>query len=53
VVLPVTFPDGSRAELLCPLELNLAGMGVRPYLSGCDRDFNFFSRHDLWERGTS
>lgn len=34
VVLPVTFPDGSRAELVYPPELDLAGFAVRPYSSG-------------------
>jgi hypothetical protein len=46
VVLPVAFPDGSIAELVYPAELDLASMGVRPYLTGCGRDFNFFYRHD-------
>ncbi|MFC7582834.1 hypothetical protein ACFQYP_02730 [Nonomuraea antimicrobica] len=30
----VTFPDGSRAELSYPAELNLAALGARPYTSG-------------------
>jgi hypothetical protein len=46
VVLPVTFPDGSAAELVYPSDLDLASMGVRPYIVGCGRDFNFFYRHD-------
>jgi len=41
VVLPVVFPDGSRAELAYPPELDLAGLGVRPYWAGCGRDFWF------------
>jgi len=46
VVMPVTFPDGSTAEVLYPLGVDLASMGVRPYIVGCGRDFNFFYRHD-------
>lgn len=34
VVLPVTFPDGTSAELLYPPELDIAGLGVFPYGSG-------------------
>ena len=34
VVLPVVFPDGSRAELVYPPELDIAGLGVFPYSSG-------------------
>ena len=34
VVLPVVFPDGTRAELVYPPELDIAGLGVRPYTSG-------------------
>jgi hypothetical protein len=34
VVLPITFPDGSRAELLYPPELEIAQLGVFPYTSG-------------------
>jgi hypothetical protein len=34
VVLPVTFPDGTRAELVYPPELDIAGLGVFPYGSG-------------------
>ncbi|GII32524.1 hypothetical protein [Planotetraspora mira] len=30
----VTFPDGSRAEITYPAELNLASLGARPYASG-------------------
>jgi hypothetical protein len=33
VVMPVTFPDGSTAELLYPPGLDLAGMGVQPDVS--------------------
>src|SRR4029450_8398745 len=32
-VLPVTFPDGSTAELVYPTALGLAGMGVQPDVS--------------------
>lgn len=32
-VLPVTFPDGSTAELVYPTALDLAGMGVQPDVS--------------------
>ncbi|HZB04566.1 MAG TPA: hypothetical protein VE737_09645 [Actinomycetota bacterium] len=46
VVMPVTFPDGSTAELFYRPELDLASMGVRPYAAGCQRDFNLFYRHD-------
>jgi hypothetical protein len=42
VVLPVTFPDGSTAELAYPPSLDLAGLGVRPYWAGCGGDFGFF-----------
>ncbi len=41
-VLPVTFPDGSTAELAYPPSLGLAEMGVRPYWVGCGGDFGFF-----------
>jgi hypothetical protein len=34
VVLPVTFPDGTRAELVYPPELEIAELGVFPYTSG-------------------
>ncbi|PZG05057.1 hypothetical protein [Nonomuraea aridisoli] len=30
----VTFPDGSRAELSYPADLNLAALGARPYVAG-------------------
>jgi hypothetical protein len=49
VVMPVTFPDGSTAELVYPPHLDLASMGVRPYIVGCGRDFNFFYRYDPYE----
>ncbi|MGH2545543.1 MAG: hypothetical protein ACRDIW_00710 [Actinomycetota bacterium] len=52
--MPVIFPDGSTAELVYPPGLNLASMGVRPYLTGCGRDFNFFYRQDprgTWYKG--
>jgi hypothetical protein len=41
VVLPVVFPDGTTAELVYPPQLDLAGLGVRPYWAGCGRDFGF------------
>ncbi len=34
VVLPITFPDGTRAELLYPPALEIAELGVVPYGSG-------------------
>ena len=34
VVMPVTFPDGTTAELVYPPELDLAGMKAQPYGSG-------------------
>jgi hypothetical protein len=34
VVLPVTFPDGTSAELVYPPELEIAALGVSPYSSG-------------------
>jgi len=34
VVLPVTFPNGTSAELVYPPELDIAGLGVFPYTSG-------------------
>lgn len=34
VVLPVTFPDGTSAELVYPPELEIAELGVFPYTSG-------------------
>jgi hypothetical protein len=40
-VMPVTFPDGSTAQLVYPPDLDLAGLGVRPYWAGCSRDFWF------------
>jgi hypothetical protein len=42
VVLPIVFPDGTSAELVYPPELDLAGLGVRPYWAGCGRDFGFY-----------
>jgi hypothetical protein len=36
-VLPVTFPDGSAAELTYPADLDLAGMGLQPDVSILDR----------------
>jgi hypothetical protein len=50
VVMPVTFPDGSTAEVVYPPELHLASMSVHPFYSGCNGDLNFFYRHD--PRGT-
>jgi hypothetical protein len=52
VVMPITFPDGSRAELAYPPQLNLHGLNVTPdgYLqlgqSGCGRSF-IAARSDL------
>lgn len=46
VAMPVTFPDGSTAELVYPPGLNLASMGILPYFTGCGRDLNFFYRND-------
>ena len=40
-VLPITFPDGSTAELVYPPALDIAGMGAQPYWVGCGGDFNF------------
>jgi hypothetical protein len=34
VVMPVTFPDGTTAELVYPPKLDLSGMRVQPYSSG-------------------
>jgi hypothetical protein len=34
VALPVAFPDGTRAELVYPSELDLAELGATPYSSG-------------------
>jgi len=34
MVLPLAFPDGTRAELVYPPQFGLAGLGVRPYSSG-------------------
>jgi hypothetical protein len=34
VVLPITFPDGTSAELIYPPELEIADLGVFPYSSG-------------------
>ena len=44
VVMAVTFPDGSTADILYPHELEVAQLGVQPYSSGqlahcCARDF--------------
>jgi hypothetical protein len=41
LVLPVTFPDGSTAELLYAPELDIAGLGVTPYMAGCGHEFGF------------
>ncbi len=40
VVLPVTFPDGTSAELVYPPELEIAELGVFPYTSGTLRRIN-------------
>jgi Tol biopolymer transport system component len=42
VLLSVTFPDGSSAELSYTPSLDLAELGVRPYWAGCGGDFGFF-----------
>lgn len=34
IVLPLTFPDGTRAELVYPPKLDIAALGVFPYTSG-------------------
>jgi hypothetical protein len=44
VVMPVTFPDGTTAEILHPPDLDLAGTNIQPYTSaggpaGVGRDF--------------
>ena len=44
VVMPVTFPDGSTAEIVYPSDTDIAAMGAQPYSSGqlgdcCARDF--------------
>jgi hypothetical protein len=48
VVMPVTFPDGTTAELVYPPELNLAALRVQPYSSGYGpgfaRDFLVYDR---------
>ena len=47
VVMPVTFLDGTTAEIVYPRSLDIAGLGATPYGSGtlpdcCPRDFAFF-----------
>lgn len=47
VVMPVTFLDGTTAEIVYPRSLDIAGRGATPYGSGtlpdcCARDFAFF-----------
>jgi hypothetical protein len=37
VVMPVTFPDGTTAEILYPPDLDLAGTNIQPYTSAVDR----------------
>ena len=48
VVMPITFPDGTTAELVYPPELDLSGMRVQPYSSGYgpgfSRDFLVFDK---------
>lgn len=44
VVMPVTFPDGTRAEIVYPRRLDIAELGAQPHSSGrledcCDSDF--------------
>ncbi|MEX1263233.1 MAG: hypothetical protein WEE66_04735 [Actinomycetota bacterium] len=41
IVLPITLPDGSTAEITYPPSLDIAGMGARPYWVGCGHDFGF------------
>jgi hypothetical protein len=40
VVMPVTFPDGTTAELVYPPKLDLSGMRVQPYSSGYGPGFS-------------
>lgn len=48
IVMPVTFPDGTTAELAYPPELDLAALRVQPYSSGYGpgfgRDFLVYDR---------
>lgn len=48
IVMPVTFPDGTTAELAYPPELDLAALHVQPYSSayapGVGRDFLVYDR---------
>ena len=48
VIMPVTFPDGTTAELVYPPELDLAALRVQPYSSaygpGFARDFIVYER---------
>lgn len=45
-VLPLTFPDGSSAEIVYSSDMRLAERGVRPYFVACGRDLNFFYGYD-------
>jgi hypothetical protein len=56
VVMPVTFPDGSTAEVRYPRRLGLAGLGVRPslwarYRDGARRPLFAPPRGELWFTG--
>jgi hypothetical protein len=60
VVLPVTFPDGTTAEVVYPVALDIAGLGVRPRSWGqlvgsefdgcCQRDFFVWKDSDAGDR---
>lgn len=57
-VMPVTFPDGTTAEIVYPRGLDIASLGVHPYGSGalvgpgfdgcCARDFTFAYGDASW-----
>lgn len=54
VVMPVTFPDGSTAEVVYPRGLDIAELGAQPYSSGgltdcCESDF--FVLYDAVPKG--
>jgi hypothetical protein len=56
VVLPITFPDGTSAELVYPPEFDVASLGVLPYGSGTlhgkspTRGRSDFVARDFWIR---
>jgi hypothetical protein len=53
VVMPVTFPDGSTAEVVYPADLDLAGQGVHPKSSGYLQGKGTGYAIDFWiARGT-